>query len=83
MACTLTPAEKTLMQARLDEAKQAYHDLVTGTKARVIVDQNGEKVEFTAPNRQALYAYNQELERILCPSAQSPSINLMPMRFTF
>lgn len=83
MACTLTPAEKTLMQARLDEAKQAYHDLVTGTKARVIVDQNGEKVEFTAPNRQALYAYIQELERILCPPTQSPSFNLMPMRFTF
>ena len=83
MACTLTPAEKTLMQARLDEAKQAYHDLVTGTKARVIVDQNGEKVEFTAPNRQALYAYIQELERILCPPTQTPSYNLMPMRFTF
>lgn len=83
MACTLTPAEKTLMQARLDDAKQAYHDLVTGTKARVIVDQNGEKVEFTAPNRQALYAYIQELERILCPPTQSPSFNLMPMRFTF
>lgn len=83
MACTLTPAERTLMQARLDEAKQAYHDLVTGVKARVIVDQNGEKVEFTAPNRQALYSYIQELERILCPSTQSPSATLMPMRFTF
>jgi len=83
MACTLTSAERLLLQARLDEAKQAYHDLMTGTKARVIVDQNGEKVEFSAPNRQALYAYIQELERILCPPAQSPSTNLMPMRFTF
>lgn len=83
MACTLTSAERLLLQARLDEAKQAYHDLMTGTKARVIVDQNGEKVEFVAANRQALYAYIQELERVLCPPSSYPSNNLQPMRFTF
>lgn len=83
MACTLTPEEKAVLEARLVEAKQAYHDLMTGVKARVVLDQNGERVEFTAPNRQALYAYIQELERILCPPTQTPSINLMPMRFTF
>ena len=83
MACTLTPEEKAVLEARLVEAKQAYHDLVTGTKARVVVDTNGEKVEFTAPNRQALYAYIQELERVLCPPSSYPSNNLQPMRFTF
>ena len=83
MACTITPEDKVILQARLDEAKQAYHDLLTGTKARVIVDQNGERVEFVTANRQALYAYIQELERVLCPPSSYPSNNLQPMRFTF
>ena len=83
MPCTLTPEERAVLGARLAEAKQAYHDLLTGTKARVIVDQNSEKVEFVAANRQALYAYIQELERVLCPPSSYPSNNLQPMRFTF
>lgn len=46
----------------LTEAKAAYHDLMTGKAARVVVDQNGEKVEFVAANRQGLYLYIQQLE---------------------
>jgi hypothetical protein len=46
---------------RLAEAREAYHALNTGRLARVIVDQNGERVEFTSANRQALYSYIQEL----------------------
>lgn len=83
MPCTLTPEERAALEARLAEAKQAYHDLLTGTKARVVVDSNGERVEFVAANRQALYAYIQELERVLCPPSSYPSNNLQPMRFTF
>lgn len=50
------------LQQRIDAAKAAYHDLLTGKQARVVVDQNGERVEFTQANRQALKAYIKELE---------------------
>lgn len=48
-------------QRQLAEARAAYHNLVIGQSARVIVDQNGERVEFTAANKQALAAYITEL----------------------
>jgi hypothetical protein len=47
---------------KLEEARAAYHQLNTGTMARVVVDQNGERVEFTAANRTGLYSYIQQLE---------------------
>lgn len=52
---------------RLAEAKAAYHQLLTGTKARVIVDQNGERVEFTTPNIAVLSAYIARLEADCAP----------------
>lgn len=39
------------------------HDLRTGRSARVVVDQNGERVEFTSANVAGLRAYIDELER--------------------
>lgn len=50
------------LQEQLDEAKREYHALMVGLKARVVVDANGERVEFTVANRAALLAYIQELE---------------------
>lgn len=44
------------------EARTAYHQLRTGTAPRVVVDQNGARVEYAAANAQGLYAYIQELE---------------------
>lgn len=49
-------------QQALDAARTAYHNLVTGKMARVIVDQNGERVEFVAANASRLQAYIQALE---------------------
>lgn len=49
------------LKALLEDAETAYHSLLTGTMARVVVDQNGERVEFTAANRANLYAYIQQL----------------------
>lgn len=45
------------IQERLLAAECAYHDLMTGRSARVVVDQNGERVEFTAANAGRLQAY--------------------------
>ncbi len=53
------------LEQRLEQAREAYHALVTGKQARVIVDRNGERVEFTAANRQDLKDYISELEGLL------------------
>ena len=65
------------MQEQLDDAKAQYHLLVTGQQARVFVDQNGERVEYTAANRQALAAYIQRLERQVAATRPGPMQVLM------
>lgn len=75
------PIDPAILTVRLDEARDAYHALVTGTKARVIVDQNGERVEFTAAKRADLAIYISELERAL--AAPTPFPNNGPIRFIF
>lgn len=42
---------------RLSQAEEALHNLVTGQMARVVVDQNGDRVEFTMTNVADLRAY--------------------------
>ena len=56
-------------QELLDEAKAAYHSLMIGSSARVVVDQNGERVEFTAANAMRLQAYITQLENQLADEA--------------
>lgn len=52
-------------QEKLDAAESAYHDLITGAKPRVVVDQNGERVEFTAANSSKLAQYIKSLKNQL------------------
>ena len=47
---------------RLAEAKLALHNLMTGKMASVVVDQNGERVEFSRTNVKDLLAYITALE---------------------
>jgi len=49
-------------QQRLDSAREALHNLVTGKSVREVRDQNGETVTFTAANIDRLKAYIAELE---------------------
>ncbi len=42
---------------RLSQAEEALHNLVTGKMASVVVDQNGERVEFSKTNIADLRAY--------------------------
>ena len=53
------------LEERLAAAKTAYHNLLTGIMPRVVVDQNGERVEFTAANASRLAQYIADLERQL------------------
>lgn len=71
-------------QPLLDDARAKYHALMTGTSARVLVDQNGEKVEFTAAKKQDLYGYIALLEAQLTPTP--PGVNMAayhPATFVF
>lgn len=61
MSCS--PDTIALLKQRLEEAEQAYHDLQTGRMPRVFVDQNGERVEYTAANAYRLSTYIAELKR--------------------
>lgn len=58
----LTAEETALYTTYLSEAETALHKLMIGQSARVFVDQNGERVEFTAANAQRLRAYIHELK---------------------
>lgn len=58
----LSSATRHDIEDQLRQARSAYHALMTGTMPRVVVDQNGERVEFVAANRQALYSHIQKLE---------------------
>lgn len=68
-ACT--PERIAELTALLADAKQALHNLNTGRMARVVVDQNGERVEFTAANRTGLLSYINQLQAEL--NACSPT----------
>lgn len=61
----MTPQEREILLKRLTEAETAYHQLQLGMKATVIVDQNGERVEFQSTTAGRLAAYIQELKRQL------------------
>lgn len=74
----------TLTQ-KLEDARAAYHKLMTGTSARVIVDgADGSRLEFTAANKQSLYNYIKELESQLGIATGSNSyLTNGPARFVF
>ena len=73
--CPYTPEQ--LAQMRAD-----YALLVSGKQARVIVDQNGERVEFTAANAARFYALINEAAACLESGATSARPN-RPMGFYF
>lgn len=59
-------------QQDLIAAKKAYQDLVLGRMPRVVVDQNGERVEYNGTNVQNLKKYIDELERELGVRTNGP-----------
>lgn len=58
----MTDQELDELKAKIKEADAEYHALMTGTKVRVFVDQNGERIEYTSANRSSLYNYIQSLK---------------------
>jgi hypothetical protein len=68
------------IEEKLIEAQDAYQQLITGQAPRVVVDQNGERVEFVAANRQALYLYIAQLQAQI---AVPPVVGNRPVGFLF
>lgn len=61
------------LKEQLESARKAYHNLMIGQSARVVVDgSDGSRMEFTAARKADLYAYIQELELRLAQSGASP-----------
>lgn len=73
------------LQEKLADARAAYHKLMTGTSARVVVDgADGSRLEFTAANKVALYGYIKELESQLALLVGIPAtLTNGPARFVF
>lgn len=68
-------------QERLVEAKAALHAIMIGGGVRVVVDQNGERVEYTPANRQALITYIAMLEAEIANGGSTQRVG--PIRFFF
>lgn len=67
----------TELKQRLAAAEKAYHDLMTGGSVRVFVDQNAERVEYTAANKQNLWSYIIGLRSLICQLDPSDPICMM------
>lgn len=65
-------------RALLAEAERAYHDLRIGQSVKVIVHQNGQRMEYTQASGPALKSYINELKAELGQSTVSG-----PMRVLF
>jgi hypothetical protein len=65
MTVILTTDQRATYTARLAEAEQAYHDFRMGNSARVFVDQNGERIEYSSTNITGLRSYILELKSLL------------------
>lgn len=65
MTTTLTTEQRTQYETYLSQAEAAFHQLRLGGQAKVVVDQNGERVEFTVARSSELRAYILELKTLL------------------
>ena len=59
---------------QIQEMKLQYHRLISGGSVSVVIDQNGERIEYARGDAQRLWAY------ILAAEAQSQTASLKAMR---
>lgn len=68
----MATVDLVLVRARLVEAEAAYHSVLMGGAVKVVVDQNGERIEFTAVNTSKLAAYILYLKSLLGEGDSTP-----------
>lgn len=83
MACELTPEEIAAIKAKIADAEEKYHQLMLGNSAHVFVDQNGERVEYTAIRRSDLLAYLNYLRGLLPAGDCKAIVYPRPLGFVF
>lgn len=67
---------------KLVEAEAAYHELLLGRAPSVVVDQNGERVEYTRAKKADLLAYIDDLRNLIAQEA-GLTIKRGPLRMIF
>jgi hypothetical protein len=65
----------------LSEARTARHEIATGTRVSVWMDQNGERVEYNRANMPTLTAYISDLETAVTTLNQGGTIASGPLQF--
>lgn len=75
MPVKLSPSECAALAAKIAQLTDSYEQLLSGRKARVLVDQNGERIEFNGGNTRSLFAY---LEGLKSEYANGCAVNLRP-----
>ena len=65
------------IQERLDEAKAAYHALLTGQAVVEVRDQSGDMIRYSQANRTALKAYIAELENQTGAKSVAPPMGFL------
>lgn len=76
----MTADEIAALKLKIADAESSYAELVSGRAIRVHVDQNGERIEYAAGNRLALYNLIQTWKSQL-PAEDRPTRG--PLRFSF
>lgn len=76
-------ADCSSIEARLAEARQAYHDIMIGGAVSRFVDQNGESVQYTRATVSTLAGYIAKLENELAICQGTARLYRGPLRFTF
>ena len=69
------------LEDRLLAAQIAYHNLMTGKSVREAVDQNGERVTYTAANADKLKAYIADLQAQIDAQTNPRSRGPITVRF--
>lgn len=69
------------LEDRLIAAQIAYHNLMTGKSVREAVDQNGERITYTAANADKLKAYIADLEAQIAALTNPRSRGPITVRF--
>lgn len=81
----MIPAACSAIEQKLKDATASYHDLMMGRAVRVLVDQNGERIEYQSSNKNQLAAYIEQLQSQLddCLSGTPTDRVKGPMRFFY
>lgn len=77
----MTEPECAALDTKIKSLESDYEALLAGRKTRVLVDQNGERIEFNAGDSRRLFVYIQSLKSIFATEcALAPRAVSRPIR---